>query len=705
MKKYIQIKQRDATDCGAACLASVSSYYGLHLPVSRIRQYAGTGKHGTSLHGLINAAEQLRFRAMAVRTRERTITNIRIPAIFHLVQNGSQHFVVIYKITNRYIWVMDPAFGKIIRDELFAFNKQWSGIALLLIPSEEFLCVDEKKSAFIKLWQIVHPHRRVMALSILLAVIYAGLGFSTSFYIRSIVDVILPGTNSRLLKTLSLLMIILFWFRFVAGYLKSMIVLRAGQQMDRSLILGYYRHLLNMPQRFFDSMRTGELVSRVNDAMRIRAFINDVALGIIINIFVLFLSLTLMFIFHWKLALLCLLAIPFYFGIYRIMNRVNAKWQRKIMKSGATLENHLMETIQGVSTIRRYVTEDFFYTKTEDKFNPLMRSVFISTRNGLLMSHLSEWITGLLMIILLWNGANLVMDHRLLSGEFISFFTIAALFAIPVQALIQANKPLQDALIAADRLFEITDLEKEKNEKLQIESFPEGDLVFENVHFSYDPGTIVFDGQNLRLPMGRITAITGESGSGKSTLLLLIQKLYLPDGGKIMIGDIDIQHLSTRILRKKIAAVQQQIDIFEGDFIYNIALGEEEPDMDRIYEICHRLGLQSLIDQLPDRYQTIIREQGMNLSGGQKQRIGIARAIYKNPQILILDEATSALDEESENKVLETMRWFYNQKKTIIVIAHRPSIIRQCDSIIYLRHSKETVPLLEEEQGTEGIKL
>ncbi|HET7001460.1 MAG TPA: peptidase domain-containing ABC transporter [Puia sp.] len=705
MKNFILIKQRDAADCGAACLASVSSYYGLHLPVSRIRQYAGTGKHGTSLYGLIEAAGQLRFRAKGVRTTGHAITQIRTPAIFHLVQSGLQHFVVIYKITNRYIWFMDPAFGKMIRDDIQSFNRQWSGIVLLLMPSDEFRQLNEKESAFVKCWQMVRPHRKVMVLAILLSIIYAGLGFSTSFYILRILDVILPGTDRNLLKMLGLVMILLYWFRFVAGYLKSMIALRTGQRMDRNLILGYYRHLLNMPQRFFDSMRTGELVSRVNDAMRIRAFINDIALGIIVNIFVLLLSLTLMFILHWQLAFLCMLSIPFYFVIYSVNNSVNAKWQRKIMKSGAALENHLMETIQGVSTIRRFGKEDFFYEKMENKYNPLMQSVFISSRNSILISHLSEWITGLLMIILLWNGANLVMGHELLPGELISFFTIAAFFAIPVQALIQANKPFQDALIAADRLFEITDLETENNESHVIECFPEGDLVFKNVHFSYGPGTVVFKGQDIRLPMGQITAVIGESGSGKSTLVSLIQKLYVPDGGKIMIGDMDIQNLSTGILRKNIAAVQQHIDLFEGDFVYNIALGEQAPDLNRIYEICLRLGLHSFTDQLPDRYQTIIREQGVNLSGGQKQRIGIARALYKDPQILILDEATSALDSGSEKKVLDTLRWFYNQKKTIIVIAHRLSTIRQCDSIICLRHSNDAIPNLAEEQISDGLSL
>ncbi len=696
MKKNIQIKQRDISDCGAACLASVSSYYGRHLPVSRIRQYAGTGKHGTSLGGLIKAAEQLKFRVIGARAQDHSVSQIPTPAIFHLVQNGLHHFVVIYKISNRYIWLMDPAFGKVIRHQIHSFNKQWSGIVLLLAPSDEFLRVNEKESVYIRFRLLVRPYRKVMMLAILLAVIYAAIGFSTSFYIQRIIDVVLPGYDHSLLKMMGLLMILLFWFRFVAGYLKSIIIIHIGQKMDTKLILGYYRHLLSMPQRFFDNMRTGELVSRVNDAMRIRVFINDIAFGMIVNIFIMVLSLIIMFVYYWKLALLYLLVIPFYFIIYHINNKVNVKWQRKIMKSGAVLESQLMETIQGISTIRRFGTEAFFSQETENKFNPLMQSVFISSRNGVLMSHLSEWITGLLMIILLWKGANLVMDHRLLPGELISFFAISAFFTIPVQALIHANKPLQDAFIAADRLFEITDLDKEKNERLQVECFPEGDIVFENVHFSYGPGAIVFNGKDIRIPMGRITAVVGESGSGKSTLLSLVQKLYTPDGGKIMIGDIDIQDLSTRILRKKICAVPQYVDLFEGDFIFNIALGDNQPDMDRIYEICRRLGLESFIDQLPDRYHTLIREQGINLSGGQKQRIGIARAMYKDPQILILDEATSALDAGSEKQVLDTLRWFWNRKKTIIVIAHRLSTIRQCDSIIFLNQSLDPVSEISE---------
>lgn len=690
MHKSILVKQRDISDCGAACLASVTSYYGLHLPVSWIRQMADTSKRGTSLHGLMTAAEKLKFRMKAAKSEALDLQRIPTPAIFHIVvNNGLQHFVVAYKITLQHIWFMDPASGRIRRESVDYFNSQWTGILLMLIPSEEFQCGNQKKPFSRRLMQLVHPHKRKMLKATGGALLYTLLGLSTCIYIQKIIDVVLPRANGNLLNKVSIGMIILLCFRIAGGFMKSFVVLGTGQDIDRQLIPGYCKHLLKLPQRFFDSMRTGELISRVNDAVRIRTFINDVALGIVINIVGVIVSVAVMFIYNWKLAVLCLLVIPFYLVIYWIMNSVNAKWQRKIMESGAVFENHLVETIQGVTTIRRFGVQEYFEKQTGNKFNLLMRSVFISNRNGLLLSNLSEWVTGLLAIILLWWGARLVLDRILSAGELISFFALSAFFTLPVQALIQANKPLQEAVIAADRLFEVTDLETEKNEKACVEYFPEGDLVFENVRFSYGNGNEVFNELNIRLPMRQMTAVMGESGCGKSTLLSLLQKLYAPDHGRVLIGGTDIRNLSEDMLRKEIASVPQQTDLFEGNFISNIALGEDHPDLDRITEISRRLGLDIFINQQPDKYETIIREQGINLSGGQKQRIGIARAIYRNPSVLILDEATAALDPESEKKVLQTLCWFHEQKKTIVLIAHRLSTIRYCDSIIFLKQGGE----------------
>jgi ATP-binding cassette, subfamily C, bacteriocin exporter len=694
MKKSIQVKQRDASDCGAACLASVASYFGLHVPVSRIRQYAGTDKQGTSLYGLIQTAERFHFQARGAKAAGITLSGIPLPTVFHLVlENGLQHFVVVYKIKKKRVWYMDPAIGKVVTRPRAVFEKSWSGVILLLVPSAQFRRGNEKKSAFFRFWQLIGPHRNMLLQALLGAGVYTMIGLSTSIYVQKIIDFVFPDANTQLLNLLSLLMIGLLCFQVITGYLKSLMALRTGQQIDSRLILGYYKHLLELPQRFFDSMRVGEIISRVNDALRIRQFINDVALGVIVNLLTMVLSLTVMFIYYWKLALIMLLSIPVYLLIYGISNRLNAKWQRSMMETGAALESQLVESIRGVTTVRRFGAQAWFNLKTENRFIPLMRAVFISGRSVLLLANATEWITRLLTITILWTGSYLVIERIISPGELLSFYTLTAFFTTPVQALIGANRSMQDALIAADRLFEIIDLETEKETYggPGIDRFPGGDLILKNVHFSYGPAKPVFSGLQLRIPENRITAVVGESGCGKSTLLSLIQKLYPLNEGNILIGEMDIQDISTTLWRDRVSAVPQQTDLFQGSFISNIALGDPVPDLGRIYDISQRLGLHEFIAQLPGRYHSVIREQGINLSGGQKQRLGIARALYRDPAILILDEATSALDPDSERKVQQTLLWFYNQKKTIIVIAHRLSTIKLCDTIVFLKQGKPAV--------------
>ncbi len=694
MKKSILVKQRDMSDCGAACLASVAAYFGLQIPVSKIREYAGTDKQGTSLYGLIKAAELLHFQAKAVKTTEIDLNAIPVPTIFHLVlENGIQHFVVVYGVRKNHVRFMDPSSGQLIHQPILSFKNSWRGIVILMVPTNKFQKGNEKRPVVVRFWQLISPHRNMLLQAILGAILYTLLGLSASIYVQKIFDYVLPDSNISLLNILSLGMGLLLCFQVFTGYVKSIIILKTGQQIDSWLILGYYKHLLELPQRFFDSMRVGEIISRVNDALRIRIFINDVSLNLIVHGFTLVFSMAAMFIYSWKLSVIMLFAIPVYALIYFISDGLNAKWQRKMMEAGASLESHLVETIQGVSTIRRFNAGYYFNLKTESRYMLLMKTIFTSSRNELILSGISEWITSFLNISILWMGSYLVIERILSPGELISFYTLTVFFTTPLRALIGANKPMQDALIAADRLFEIIDLESDKEIKeMQIfDSFPEGDLVFDNVQFSYRPGITVFNGLQLRFHQHHMTAVVGDSGCGKSTLLSLIQKIYQPNGGSILIAEINIQYISSAVLKQKIAAVPQHIDLFQGTIISNIALGENKPDYERIFDICNRLGLHEFISGLPEQYQTMIREQGINLSGGQKQRLGIARALYRDPSILIMDEATSALDPESERKVQETLQWFYNQKKTIIIITHHQATIKYCNSIIFLKEGKPAV--------------
>ncbi len=691
MRKGIFQRQRDATDCGAACLASIAAYYGLRIPVSLIRQFAGTDKLGTNLYGLMEAAKRLHFQAKAVKANPANLAEIPLPAISHMVQDaGLQHFVVLYRINRNHVFYMDPASGKIVRQSSNTFKKAWTGVLMLLLPEANFRRENQHTAVFKRFRKLIDPHRIMIAQALFGAMAYTILGLATSIYVEKIVDFVIPDENRKLMNLLGVIMIIILLFQIGTGYFKSLIMLRTGQQIDAQLILGYYRHLMGLPQTFFDSMRVGEIISRVNDAVKIRAFINDTALYMIIHMMTMIFSVAAMFLYCWRLALAMLLMIPVYLLLYIISNRINAKWQRKMMETGAAMESQLVESISGAATIKRFGAENYFSRQTEKKLIPLMRAVYNAGKSSIGLGTISELSTRLMTIIILWIGSYFVMDRQLSPGALLSFYALAGFFTTPVQALIGMNKNMQDALIAADRLFEIIDLETEKTEAsyCALSAISPGNIEFRNVQFRYGFRTKVFDGLNLTIEKHQITAILGESGSGKSTLFSLIQRLYPLNEGSIFIGGTDIRYTSHVTLRRMIVAVPQQTDLFKGTLMTNIALGEEDPDMETVLQLCRRLGLEEFINELPGQYDAEIQEQGLNLSGGQRQRIAIARALYRNPEILILDEATSALDPESEQKVNETIQWFHGQKKTVIYITHRLSTLKGCHRVILLKDGK-----------------
>ncbi|MBC7423456.1 MAG: peptidase domain-containing ABC transporter [Ferruginibacter sp.] len=689
--KRVKVKQRDMTDCGAACLASVLAFYQLKIPVSRIRQYAGTDKKGTNVLGLIEAAELLGFQAKGVKGTFESLSKIPKPTIAHvIIDEKLAHYVVIYKVSKNHIVIMDPADGRLHKKTNEEFKKIWTGVLVLLLPAETFTKGDKTTSNTKRFWHLIQPHSGIMIQALFGALVYTILGLATSIYVQKIVDFVLVEGNLRLLNLLSIIMIGLLFFQVILGAIKSMFALKTGQQIDARLILGYYKHLLSLPQRFFDTMRVGEIISRVNDAVKIRSFINETALGIVVNILIVGFSIALMFLYYWKLAVVMLCIIPFYLVIYIISNKVNKIWQRKLMENSAELETQLVESLNAVGTIKRFGLEGYANDKTESRFISLLRSIYKSSVYGIYIGSGAEFVTRLFTIILLWAGSYYVIQRELSPGELLSFYALIGYFTGPASALIGANKSIQDALIASDRLFEIIDLEIESDNlnKVKLNSELIGDIQFTNATFRYGTRTTVFEGLSLLIEKGTSTAIVGESGSGKSTLLSLLQNLYPLKEGNISIGGIDIQNISNSSLRQCVGVVPQHIDLFAGSIIDNIALGNNEPDMQRVLGLSQMLGINEFVEKLPNTYNTYLSEQGVNLSGGQRQRVAIARALYRNPEILILDEATSSLDPVSEQKVQASLNWFKQQGKTIIIIAHRLSTIKNCDTILILHNGK-----------------
>lgn len=701
LKNNARVRQRDISDCGAACLASIAAHYQLQLPVARIRQLAATDSKGTNVLGVIEAAAKLGFEAKGVKGPWEALFNIPKPAIAHVVVKGLlHHFVVIYKVTKTHVVVMDPADGLYHKLTHEAFKAVWTNVLILLMPREDFKAGNEKISHLQRFWYLLKPHRSVVLQALFGAIVYTILGLSTSIYVQKIVDNVLVEGNKNLLNLLGIIMILILVLQLFIGQLKSVFALKTGQQIDARLILGYYKHLLRLPQQFFDTMRVGEITSRISDAVKIRVFINDIAIGLVVNVFIVIFSFCLMFTYYWKLAIIMLAILPVYGVIYWISNQVNKKMQRKLMEENAELGSQLVESLNSVATIKRFGLEDYANMKTENRFVKLLKTIFSSSVTNLYIGNAGSFITSAFVVILLWAGSYFVMERQLSPGELLSFYALIGYFTGPAMSLIGANRSMQDALIAADRLFEIMDLEQEESgNKVTLTPELVGDVVFQHVSFRYGTRVEVFRHFNMHIEKGKITAIVGESGSGKSTLMALMQNLYPLQEGSILIGKMDIRYIDHDSLRKRVSVVPQQIDLFAGTVMENIAVGEVEPNMQLVLQIATQLGIIHFIEKLPDGFNTMLGEHGVNLSGGQRQRVAIARALYRNPEILILDEATSSLDSVSDQYVQDVMQQLRDAGKTIIVIAHRLSTVMNADKIVVLQEG------VMAEEGTHGQLL
>lgn len=694
MNKGIKIKQHDITDCGAACLASISAHYGLSMPISKIRQMASTDRKGTNVLGLVEAAQKLGFDVKAVKSKNHEggnntdpLSKIPTPAIAHIVKKGRLlHYVVIYGVKKDRVRIMDPGTGDLKWRMIEDFNKEWTGILVLFMPRDDFEKAEKNVSMLARFRFLLRPHRKTVIEAIFGAVIYTLLGLTTSIYVGKIVDNVIPNGNGNLLNLLGILMIVVLVLSLFIDVVKTIYMLKTGIKIDTRLILGYYKHLLRLPQSFFDTMRSGEIISRVNDAVKIRSFINETLVDLMVNIFTVIFAFALMFTYYWKLAVIMLMIIPMYFILYALYNKVNKVVQRIAMEQAAELNAQLVESINTAGTVKRFALEEYEDIKTENRFVTYIRTVFKSAVNALWAKTSSSAISRLFTIILLWAGTFFVLDNVITSGELMSFYALISYFIGPIASLVGINRIYQDAKIASSRLFEIMDLDVEEvSGKIHFSAEQVGDITFENVSFRYGTRTDVFKDFSINFRKGQISAVVGESGSGKTTLAALLQNLYPLQEGHIRIGGVDVRHIDSVDLRSLVCVVPQKIDLFEGTILENIILDDYNPDNGRILELCREVGILGFIEDLPMGFNTNIGENGVQLSGGQRQRLAIVRALYRNPEILVLDEATSSLDSESEKSIKFIVNRLREQGKTVILIAHRLGTVMNSDEIFVLK--------------------
>ncbi len=686
MRRVPPIRQHDARDCGPACLAAVAAYHGLRLPLARLRLDAATDLRGTSVLSLVETAERLGFSAKGVRGGPDALPRVPVPAIAHVsLPSGAHHFVVLCRARRGHVTVMDPGEGRRRRLSLADFVNRWTGVLVLLVPAAEFRPGNRRTSPLRRFLALVQPHRSVLAQALAGAAAFSALGLGTAIYVQKVVDDVLVEGARGLLDLMTLAVAAVLLLQAYFGALKAVLVLRTGQRIDAALVLGYYRHLLTLPARFFDTVRIGDVVARVNDAVKIRAFINETAVDLAVNVLILLLSGALMAAYSPRLAALALLVLPAYALLLALANALGGPRQRRLMEVAADLQSHLVESIGAIGTVRRLGLEGAATLRTEVRLVRVLRAVRRSAALAIGTGTGAQLVSGLFAVLVLWRGSALVLEGALTPGRLMSFYALTGYLTGPVIALVGASRTVQDALIAADRLFELMDLEREdRSGSVELRRGEGREIRLRDVAFGYAPHAPVFQGLSLRFPAGQVTALVGPSGCGKSTIVSLIQRLYPIDAGCIEADGIDIRQIAPDSLRRAVGLVPQRIDLFTGTVAENIAAGDPAPERRRILAVARTLGLDDVVARLPGGYDAHLAENGAALSGGERQRIAIARALYREPDILFLDEATSALDAHAEATVRGVVRDYRAAGRTVVVIAHRLSTALEADRILVL---------------------
>lgn len=679
-------RQRDITDCGAACLRFIGAHYGSDVSVAQWRQLAGTNQRGSTALGLIEAARQLGFTAKGVKGPADALPTVPLPAIAHcLIDQKLLHYVVLVEWTPKHARVMDPAIGRVEKWSHDRFKAVWTGVLVLVAPGAEFRPGDRTVSPWRRLWSLLTPHRGVLVQAFIGAVVTTILGLAMSVYVQKIVDHVIPDGNRSLLNLLGLAMLVVLGFKLVLGVFQSLLSMRTAQLIDAALILAYYRHLMRLPQPFFDSMRVGEITSRVADAVKVRNFLNSALLNLVLNPLILVFSLGAMFVWSWKLALLSLALLPLNSALYWFINLRNRTYQRQIMERAADFDAQLVESLQAQPALRRFRLENYAELRTEVRLVRLLKTGWRAGVAALGTGTAGALITQVYLVGLLWLGAGLVLDASLTPGQLMSCYTLAGYLTGPIGALLGLNTQIQETLIATDRLFEIMDLELERDQgTIELTPARVGAIRFEQVSFKHAGRIATLHDITFTAPAGKITVIRGESGCGKSTLLALLQRLYAPSAGRIHVGEHDLNYFRLESLRRHLAVVPQQTHLLAGTVLENLAPGDAAPDMERVLRLCRDVGALDFIEQLPQGFLTTLSENGGNLSGGQRQRLALVRALYTDAPILLLDEPSSALDAAAEEALVSACRRWREQGRTILIATHASAFVELADVVVTL---------------------
>jgi ATP-binding cassette, subfamily B, bacterial len=688
-------------DCGPTCLKMIAKYHGKLFSLNELRTKSFITREGVSLLGISEAAEALGFRTMGVKLPfDKMVVDAPLPCIVHWNQS---HFAVLYKIKKNKISVADPAAGLITytKEE---FLKSWLstssngsgvGVALLLEPTPAFYETEvatdtNTKLGFYYLFGYLKTYRRFIVQLLIGLLLGSLIQLILPFLTQSIVDVGINTRNTPFIYIVLAAQLMLIFSRTVAEFIRRWILLHLSTRINLSIISDFLIKLMQLPMSFFDSKKIGDIMQRIEDHSRIERFLSSSSLSILFSFFNLI-------IFGVVLALYSIPIFLIFFGgsaIYIIFVlfflKVRKELDYKRFNELSRNRSSLIQLVNGMQEIKLNNCERTKRWEWERIQAKLFKLSVSSTRVQQWQEGGSTLINELKNIFITFMAATAVISGSMTLGMMLAVQYIIGQLNVPINEFVNFIRELQDARISLDRIGEIRLLENEEKptNKLLVDLFPNGkghDLRLEKVTFQYEGphSPKALDNIDLTIEEGKVTAIVGASGSGKTTLLKLLLKYYPHTEGKILLGHTDLINKSAREWRSQCGTVMQDGYIFSDTIANNISVSDEEMDVKKLLNAVRVANIQEFIEQLPLGYNTKIGADGTGISAGQRQRMLIARAVYRNPHYLFFDEATCALDANNERVIIENLDEFF-KGRTVVVIAHRLSTVKNADKIVVL---------------------
>jgi ATP-binding cassette, subfamily B, bacterial HlyB/CyaB len=685
IRRFPLVEQAEEMDCGAACLAMICKHYGIPMTLGKLRELANVTTAGATLDSLARVGDSLGFSTRGVQCTYESLLGFQLPFIAHW---EGYHYIIVYGISKSHVWVADPAIGfkKMAVEE---FERGWSGTCLVFTPGQDMVQLAASRSPWIRFVGYLKPYKKILLHIFLATFVIQVLGLVPPLIIQNILDGVIVHQNVNLLHLLIVGLVVSSLFTQLMGTIRSFLAGFMVRNLDFAMMSHFFKHTMSLPFSFFAKRKTGDILARFQENQTIRAFLTESTITTILNLLMVFIYFTIMFLYNVKLTLVL---IAFVIPIITLTVLATPKvknFAREAFTASTDAQAFLMETLGGVETVKGMGIERPVRLKWERKYVKALEVQYRAQTFNIWISLVGQILNAATTIAVLWVGASLVLSRELSIGQLIAFNALMGSVLSPLMGLVGLWNLLNDAGVAMERLGDVLDMEPEQKpqdlpSRVVLPDL-QGEIKLEGIYFRYggEDTAYVLENISLDIKPGELVAIVGRSGSGKTTLAKLLVGFYAPTEGKIVVDGYDMSVIDKDYYRAQVGYVMQSNLLFSGTIAENIASGEESPDRRRIEEVAKMADAHAFISKLPLGYEQIVGERGMGLSGGQIQRLCIARALYHDPRLLVFDEATSALDTQSESNIMGNMHEIL-KGRTAVVIAHRLSTIMRADKILVL---------------------